>query len=73
VVQQKEELIEVILHQGIRRTALLIIAVVLLPRQEAAIRVEVVVHALLIAAVVVAVPVHLVAAEVAAVVVEDKT
>jgi hypothetical protein len=73
VVLLKEELIEVILHQGIRRTALLIIAVVLLPRQEAAIRVEVVVHALLIAAVVVAVPVHLVAAEVAAVVVEDKT
>ena len=67
-------LIEVILHLEIRRTVLLIIAAVLLPRQEAAIRAEAVVPDLLMAAVAaVAVPVHLVVAEVAAEVVEDKT
>jgi hypothetical protein len=74
VVLLKEVLIEAILHLEIRRTVLLIIAAVLLPRQEAAIRAEAVVPDLLIAAVAaVAVPVHLVVAEVAAVVVEDKT
>ena len=55
-------LIEVILHLEIRRTVLLIITAVLLPRQEAAIRAEAVVPDLLIAAVAaVAVPVHRIA------------
>ena len=73
MVLPKEELTEIILHRRIRKTVLLIITAVLLPHQEVAIRAEAVVHALLIAAVVaVAIPVHLVAAEVAAVAVEDK-
>ena len=67
------ELTETILRRRTRKTVLHIIAAVLLPHQEVAIRVEAVVHALLIAAVVaVAVPVHPVAVEVAAVAVEDK-
>ena len=73
MVLPKEELTEATLHLEIRKTVLRIIVAVLLHHQEVAIRAEAVVHALLIAAVVaVAVPVHPVAVEVAAVAVEDK-
>ena len=69
---QKEGLTEAILHLGIRKIILRIIAIVLLPHQEAAIRAEAVTHALL-TVVVVAVPVHRPVVEAEAVeAVEDK-